>query len=118
MRYISKKKQCLLYLISLIFIILILNHLLRQKHSYNILHIPTILWWTPILQEYQQIKQCGVFKCIVTTNRSALKDIYTKAVIFYGSDLNITDLPLPRSAEHIWGLLHEESPKKYTLYSI
>lgn len=31
--------------------------------------------------------------------------------LFYGSNLNMTTLPLPRSSKHSWALLHEESPK-------
>lgn len=31
--------------------------------------------------------------------------------MFYGSDLNVKSLPLPRESHHEWALLHEESPK-------
>ena len=32
-------------------------------------------------------------------------------MLWYGSDFNPKDMPLPRKPEHEWGLLHEESPK-------
>lgn len=32
-------------------------------------------------------------------------------MLFYGSNVNATNLPLPRSLDHIWALMHEESPK-------
>jgi len=35
----------------------------------------------------------------------------SQAFLFYGSDLNVGDLPVPRRPDDQWGLLHEESPK-------
>lgn len=32
-------------------------------------------------------------------------------MMFYGSNLNKTNMPLPRNENHIWALFHEESPK-------
>ena len=40
-----------------------------------------------------------------------------QAFMFYGSDFNPKDVPLPRKPDHEWGLLHEESPKNNYLYS-
>ena len=37
--------------------------------------------------------------------------------MFYGTDFNPSDLPLPRQHHHQWGLLHEESPKNNLLFS-
>ena len=37
--------------------------------------------------------------------------------MFYGTDYNAADLPLPRQPHHEWGLLHEESPKNNYLLS-
>ena len=31
--------------------------------------------------------------------------------MFYGSNMNLKDLPVPRKPDHEWALLHEESPK-------
>lgn len=39
-----------------------------------------------------------------------LQNSYLQALAFYGSSLNLTDLPLPRNAQ-TWALLHEESPR-------
>lgn len=38
-----------------------------------------------------------------------------QAFLFYGSNLNKTDLPIPRSSHHLWALFHEESPKNVPL---
>ncbi|KAH9495264.1 Alpha 1,3 fucosyltransferase [Bulinus truncatus] len=54
---------------------------------------PIILWWTEFT------KEPGA------------------AFLFYGTDFNEEDLPLPRSEEHIWALFHEESPKNKFLLS-
>lgn len=37
--------------------------------------------------------------------------MYLKAFLFYGSDIKVHDFPLPRQSHHIWGLMHEESPR-------
>ena len=31
-------------------------------------------------------------------------------LLFYGTDLNASDLPIPRTPDDLWALLHEESP--------
>uniref|UniRef100_A0A1A9WUP0 Fucosyltransferase N-terminal domain-containing protein n=1 Tax=Glossina brevipalpis TaxID=37001 RepID=A0A1A9WUP0_9MUSC len=38
-------------------------------------------------------------------------DITHIAVLFYGSGIYISDLPLPRSTGQLWILIHEESPR-------
>lgn len=37
--------------------------------------------------------------------------------MFYGTDLEATDLPLPRQPHHEWAVQHEESPKNNVLFS-
>ncbi|OWF36238.1 Alpha-(1,3)-fucosyltransferase 10 [Mizuhopecten yessoensis] len=37
--------------------------------------------------------------------------------MFYGTDLDHVDMPLPRNPNQYWGLLHEESPKNNYIYS-
>ncbi|CAD7086239.1 unnamed protein product [Hermetia illucens] len=68
-----------------------------------------ILWWTSLTGDYRVTKTCGSWTCVFTDNRDIVND--SKAILFYGSNLNYTDLPLPRPKNQIWGLLHEESPK-------
>lgn len=40
-----------------------------------------------------------------------------QAIVFYGTDFELTDLPLPRKSQHLWTLTHEESPKNNILFS-
>ncbi|XP_055852997.1 alpha-(1,3)-fucosyltransferase B [Episyrphus balteatus] len=72
---------------------------------------PVILWWTKLLPKYHQTKRCGFNQCTFTVDRNLLNNNNTKVLVFYGSDLNKTDLPLPRQPHHLWALFHEESPK-------
>ncbi|CAG2064684.1 unnamed protein product [Timema podura] len=74
--------------------------------------VPTILWWTPFTGNKGSIKKCGPFECHFTENRKFQHHPSTKAIMFYGSNLNYMDLPLPRNGLNVsWALLHEESPK-------
>ena len=43
--------------------------------------------------------------------------IHFQGLLFYGTDFETADLPLPRSTHQEWGLLHEESPKNNYLFS-
>jgi galactoside 3-L-fucosyltransferase 11 len=74
--------------------------------------IPTILWWTNRLFIYKDnyILDCPNASCRVTANRNRLSHAKTRGVLFYGSDFNSEDLPVPRKKHHEWALLHEESP--------
>ncbi|XP_023712617.1 alpha-(1,3)-fucosyltransferase 10 isoform X3 [Cryptotermes secundus] len=58
------------------------------------------------------IKHCGAVKCFFTEDRRYRSHNLTKALMFYGSQFDLIDLPLPRDGlHHDWALLHEESPK-------
>lgn len=80
--------------------------------------LPLILWWTPNLfphalmsdEANPAVIQCGQNKCLSSTDRSLLLDSRTRGIMFYGTDLDPFDLPLPRKSRHEWALLHEESP--------
>ena len=37
--------------------------------------------------------------------------------VYYGTDFNPKNLPMPRKPEHEWALLHEESPKNNYIFS-
>ncbi|KAH0567983.1 alpha-(1,3)-fucosyltransferase B isoform X1 [Cotesia glomerata] len=72
--------------------------------------VPIILWWTPFGSD-EEFRKCGNGKCYFTNNRSVITDSQLKAILFYGSNIKLNDLPLPRQVNVIWGLLHEESPR-------
>ncbi|XP_075060691.1 GDP-fucose protein O-fucosyltransferase 3 [Mixophyes fleayi] len=78
---------------------------------------PIMLWWSPLTGENGRLGKCGGDTCFFTINRTYLKNPATRAVLFYGTDLNIDSLPLPRKFYHEWALFHEESPKNnYRLF--
>lgn len=72
---------------------------------------PIVVWWTPFTGHRRIERQCGEGTCIFTHSRTELNNTRTKAFMFYGSDIDWKDLPLPRQYDHFWALLHEESPK-------
>lgn len=43
--------------------------------------------------------------------KTKLTKIVLQVFAFYGSDVDLLDLPLPRQPHHTWALKHEESPK-------
>ena len=55
--------------------------------------------------------------CFFTNSRKYRNHSNTKAFLFYGTDFNLHDLPLPRMNDEDWALLHEESPKNNYLFS-
>ncbi|XP_066963857.1 alpha-(1,3)-fucosyltransferase 10 [Macrobrachium rosenbergii] len=75
-----------------------------------------VLWWTPFTGIQGQSRTCSVGTCFFTENRNVVNEKTTKAVLFYGSDFNVEDLPLPRPLSQWWGVLHEESPKNQPLF--
>ena len=44
-------------------------------------------------------------------------NVLFQVFVYYGSDFNPKDVPLPRKPEHEWALLHEESPKNNYIFS-
>ncbi|XP_078317391.1 GDP-fucose protein O-fucosyltransferase 3-like isoform X1 [Crassostrea virginica] len=85
---------------------------LDQKDKYFV-HIdhPIILWWTTYGGKSDENITCGEVQCRVSVDRSLKSHNDTQAIIFYGTSLELADLPLPRNPRHIWALKHEESPK-------
>lgn len=75
--------------------------------------LPIIVWWTNFVPTQRRERQCPKGKCLVTLSRTEMTNPVNEvsAIIFYGSDFNLNDLPLPRKRQHMWSLLHEESPK-------
>ena len=86
-------------------------------------HIPILLWWTeriyPYLSDNLMEIQCGSSrsKCYLTKNRAYMDDDRTRGLLFYGSDFDVEDLPLPRGRQQEWALLHEESPMNNYIFS-
>ena len=72
---------------------------------------PIIVWWTPFTGYQRVIWECSRGSCLFTHSRTELDNPLTEAFMFYGTDIQWTDLPIPRNTRHLWGLLHEESPK-------
>ncbi|XP_012559412.1 alpha-(1,3)-fucosyltransferase 10 isoform X1 [Hydra vulgaris] len=86
----------------------------RQYADKN--NLPFILWWTPFTGEKGKLKKCFIGECYFTIDRQLYNHNATMALLFYGSNFNGNDLPLPRKKLHEWGLLHEESPKNQALF--
>ncbi|XP_012676635.2 alpha-(1,3)-fucosyltransferase 10 [Clupea harengus] len=78
---------------------------------------PVIVWWSPLTGEQGRLGECGSHRCFFTVNRSYHAHPSTEAFLFYGTDLHVESLPLPRHERHQWALFHEESPKNnYKLF--
>ncbi|KAL3877289.1 hypothetical protein ACJMK2_035020 [Sinanodonta woodiana] len=73
---------------------------------------PILLWWSSIYSTIvDDVKTFGSVQCRVTNNRTLRNNPDTKVFIFYGSHFEPYDLPLPRHKNHLWALIHEESPR-------
>ncbi|XP_069122819.1 alpha-(1,3)-fucosyltransferase 10-like isoform X2 [Argopecten irradians] len=83
----------------------------------EVITAPIILWWTPFTGDPGSYKRCGNHKCFFTVDRHYRRHNQTKVFMFYGTDLDHVDLPIPRNPNQHWGLLHEESPKNNYIYS-
>lgn len=75
--------------------------------------LPVILWWTPFTPFQRRDNVCPGGTCLVTQSRKEFTNplVNISAIVFYGSQFDLHDLPLPRQPSHLWALLHEESPK-------
>ncbi|XP_059048592.1 alpha-(1,3)-fucosyltransferase 10 isoform X1 [Achroia grisella] len=74
--------------------------------------IPVIVWWTNGFFNENGIKTCyNNIKCAIINDRQLnVKNV--DGYLFYGSTINLDDLPLPRRQDNIiWALFHEESPR-------
>ncbi len=72
---------------------------------------PIIVWWTPFSAFARVERECKEGTCLFTHSRTELDNPKTASFVFYGTDLDWKDLPLPRRHDVTWALLHEESPK-------
>ncbi|XP_015186442.1 PREDICTED: alpha-(1,3)-fucosyltransferase 10 [Polistes dominula] len=78
-------------------------------------NIPVILWWTPFGSN-DVTKTCGYYQCYFTYNRIYEHNSQLKAILFYGSNVQINDLPNWRSPLVQWGLMNEESPRNNPMF--
>ena len=60
---------------------------------------------------YVQHRELSAHKRMQFSIKLVIYHPLLQAVMFYGSSLELHDLPLPRNPEHRWGIIHEESPK-------
>ncbi|KZC09293.1 Alpha-(1,3)-fucosyltransferase 10, partial [Dufourea novaeangliae] len=73
--------------------------------------VPVILWWTPFGND-GKLRKCENHLCYFTSNRSFQYHRKISVIfLFYGSNLQINDLPEWKSDRVPWGLMHEESPR-------
>ena len=80
---------------------------------------PIILWWTGrLFNPDRPVKvTCPTTTCYIVNDRQYVRDPRTRILLFYGSDFEPGDLPLPRLNKHEWALLHEESPMNNYIFS-
>lgn len=81
--------------------------------------LPVIVWWTPFTPSERTESVCPAGTCIITQSRTELRNsrVNVSAFLYYGSDFDLGDLPLPRQPHHLWALLHEESPKNNWVFA-
>ncbi|XP_030377024.1 alpha-(1,3)-fucosyltransferase B [Scaptodrosophila lebanonensis] len=96
----------LLFLITIIYL-----YIKPEKPATHTLFEPLeLLWWPKVMSwNYDETRTCGFAKCRFTNKRENLQQ--ASGVLFYGSNMNPHDFPLPRMSLHLWALLHEESPR-------
>ncbi|KAM7353150.1 alpha-(1,3)-fucosyltransferase 10 [Cochliomyia hominivorax] len=119
---VNKWKRLLILIILLALIVFILGQLLQNRQEKKLQRewqrsngIPLVIWWTPLMRDYAETRMCDKYFCKFTVNRNEIDN--AKAILFYGSDVNFDDFPLPRQPHHLWGLMHEESPRNIAFMS-
>ncbi|GFT84674.1 alpha-(1,3)-fucosyltransferase 11 [Nephila pilipes] len=99
--------------------VIFLNRIESVKNSSN-KNLPLIIWWSDLLYPHEEniteIK-CQSGKCLSSKRRKFQNDRDPVAFIIYGTDFSGEKLPLPRKSNHLWALLHEESPMNNYIFS-
>ena len=76
---------------------------------------PIVLWWTPFTPSERIVKKCtkgsSVRTCLFTQSRTEYANPLTAVFMFYASQMQWEDMPLPRRPDHMWAIIQEESPK-------
>ncbi|CAL1273112.1 unnamed protein product [Larinioides sclopetarius] len=86
----------------------------------NIRNLPAIIWWSDLLYPHEKNAKeitCESGSCVSYKKRKYVDKNVMVAYIFYGTDFAGQNLPLPRESNHIWTLLHEESPANNFIFS-
>nr|XP_002121131.3 alpha-(1,3)-fucosyltransferase 11 [Ciona intestinalis] len=116
--------------ISFILLILVLSYqcctacITKVQPSKDLNNLPVILWWQkqifPHAEEPERddglvevnCPNLG-YKCMATYNKNILEQKSTEllTIMQYGTDFRAYEAPLPRKPNHLWALLHEESPQ-------
>lgn len=77
---------------------------------------PVLLWWTEGFPASSDTKHClENIQCDVYSSRKLSNPHIVQAYLFYGSNINFSDLPVRKPEDTIWGLYHEESPRNVEL---
>ncbi|CAF1168116.1 unnamed protein product [Adineta ricciae] len=82
------------------------------------LNAPVLVWWTPFTYDTGSYIRCGdQTRCFTSNIRKYRDNKDFSAFLFYGTDVRLDELPLPRLPHEQWALLHEESPKNNYIFS-
>ncbi|XP_012276747.1 alpha-(1,3)-fucosyltransferase 10 [Orussus abietinus] len=109
-----RRKRSILLFIGILGIIFSLLQLRLNNYDESRLsdvETPIVIWWTPFVHYNKYARVCGDVQCYFTQNRTFQSHPLLKGILFYGSNFQINDLPLPRRQRVDWGLFHEESPR-------
>ncbi|XP_060065638.1 alpha-(1,3)-fucosyltransferase 10-like [Ylistrum balloti] len=72
---------------------------------------PVLVWWAPVSGMKDHLITCDGKQCDVSVKRGLKHDPSVRAFLFYGTEFEFSQLPLPRFPHHLWALEHDESPK-------
>ncbi|CAD0199504.1 unnamed protein product [Chrysodeixis includens] len=100
-------------LVFVIFIVLWTVSDVKDTSAKVTAQYPVILWWTMEFPGSSSTRTCSNnIKCYVYSDREKNNYYNIGAYLFYASNINFKNLPLPRKPKDvIWGLYHEESPR-------
>ena len=81
---------------------------------------PIVIWWSDMQdgRAKRYTRDCERGSCLFTPSRTEFDNPLTRGFLFYGTFLHWEDLPVPRAPNHLWFLLHEESPKNNWLLAL
>ncbi|XP_016977669.1 alpha-(1,3)-fucosyltransferase B isoform X1 [Drosophila rhopaloa] len=90
-------------------VFLLSDKIMNYDHSKSSDHVELVWWSRDMSWNYDEVRQCGINTCRITNKRHRLP--MSRGVLFYGSNMKTGDFPVPRGKQHVWALLHEESPR-------
>mgnify|MGYP000324298307 CR=1 FL=1 len=111
----NRALSVLIIAVTLLVYIFAVQNGVDVKHNARENSNPVLVWWTPFIENTNLIeKKCEEGSCMITDDRQYV-DSYGNAVMFYGSNIDVTDFPRSRKSNNFYSLLHEESPKNKPL---